>query len=200
MPGAVAAVIAAFGCVDVLINNAGISQRSLCVGTDMAVYRRLFEVDVMGQIALTKAVLPTMLERGRGHIVIISSVAGKIGVPYRTGYCAAKHAVIGFYDALRAEVASAGLKVSTVLPGFIRTQISANALRGDGTAFGREDQDIASGMDVTKCAQVIVEGLRRDRAEIPVGEGREMQALWLKRFFPGVVFRKVAQMVSKPEA
>ncbi len=194
MPVAVTRVCDAFGHIDMLINNAGISQRSLCVDTDMTVYRKLFDVDVLGQIALTKAVLPLMLERRSGHIVITSSVAGKIGVARRTGYCAAKHAVMGFYDALRAETSGVGIKVTTITPGFINTNISVNALKGDGSEFGSVDKDIAGGMDVTRCAEVIMEGFRKGTPEIAVGEGMEMKALWLKRFFPKAVFKKVAQM------
>ncbi|MBT8047977.1 MAG: SDR family oxidoreductase [Xanthomonadales bacterium] len=194
MPAAVQKVVNVFGRIDLLINNAGISQRSLCVDTDMSVYRKLFEIDVLGQIALTKAVLPGLLEQGSGHIAITSSVAGKIGVPKRTGYCAAKHAVMGFYDALRAEMAPRGIRVTTITPGFIRTNISVNALKGDGSEFGEVDGDIAGGMDVTRCARVIMDGFRKGTPEIAVGEGMEMKALWLKRFFPAAVFKKVEKM------
>jgi dehydrogenase/reductase SDR family protein 7 len=187
-------VIQEFGRIDMLINNAGISQRSLCVDTDMSVYQQLFEVDVLGQIALTKHVLPVMLEQGTGHIAITSSVAGKIGAAQRTGYCAAKHAVMGFYDALRAEVARQGIRVTTITPGFIKTNISVNALKGDGSEFGTTDKNIAGGMDVTRCAEVIMKGFRKGTPEIAVGEGIEMKALWLKRFFPRLVFRTVAKM------
>jgi dehydrogenase/reductase SDR family protein 7 len=194
MPAAVASVISAFGRIDMLINNAGISQRSLCVNTDMSVYRQILEVDVLGQIALTKSVLPLMLEQRSGHIAITSSVAGKIGAPQRTGYCAAKHAVMGFYDALRAEVSRHGMQVTTITPGFIQTNISVAALKGDGSEFGTVDDDIAGGMDVTRCAEVIMDGFRKGTPEIAVGEGMEMKALWLKRFFPKLVFKKVAAM------
>jgi len=195
MPAALHRVTDTFGRVDMLINNAGISQRSLCVDTDMSVYRRLFDVDVLGQIALTKTVLPLMLEQGSGHIAITSSVAGKVGVPYRTGYCAAKHAVMGFYDALRAETARNGILVTTITPGFIKTNISVNALKGDGTEFGKTDGDIAGGMDATRCAEVIMQGFRKNNPEIPVGDGPEMKVLWFKRLFPRAVFRKLANMV-----
>jgi short-subunit dehydrogenase len=194
MPAAVEKVTSHFGAIDMLINNAGISQRSLCIDTDMSVYRKLFEVDVLGQIALTKAVLPLMYEQGKGHIAIMSSVAGKIGVSQRTGYCAAKHAVMGFYDALRAEADHHGIQVTTITPGYIRTNVSINALRGDGTKFGAVDGDIEGGMDVDECAAVIMKGFEKGLPEIPVGEGLEMQALWLKRFVPRAVFRKVARM------
>lgn len=196
MPAAVKAVCDTFGGIDMLINNAGISQRSRCVDTDMSVYRQLFEVDVLGQIALTKAVLPLMLKQGGGHIAITSSVAGKIGVPLRTGYCASKHAVMGFFDALRAETTQHGIRVTTITPGYINTNVSVNALNGDGSKFGETDSDIANGMDVNRCAEVIMEGFRKGTPEIAVGEGMEMKALWLKRFFPGAVFRKVARMAD----
>ncbi|WP_144775356.1 SDR family oxidoreductase [Marinobacter maritimus] len=189
LPGAVQAVLNRFGHIDLLINNAGVSQRSLCVDTDMEVYRQLMEVDVMGQIALTKAVLPQMLERGAGHIAVTASVAGKVGAPLRTGYCAAKHAVMGFFDALRAEVENQGVYVSTIVPGFIRTDIARNALSGDGQAFGQEDEDIAGGMDVNECAEVVVTGLNAKKREIPVGKGKEMAALWVKRVAPEALFR-----------
>lgn len=197
LPGVVQAVRDGPGRVDMLINNAGISQRSLCVDTDMAVYRQIMDVDVLGQIALTQAVLPLMLEQGSGHIAVTSSVAGKIGVPYRTGYCAAKHAVIGFYDALRGEVAHRGIKVSTIVPGYVQTNISVHALKGDGKEFGYVDEKIAGGMDVDRCAKVILKGLRKGKPEIPVGKGFEMHALWIKRLFPGFVFKKAADMVKK---
>ena len=195
-PAALETVLGRFGQVDMLINNAGISQRSLCVDTDMEVYRQLMEIDVLGQIALTKAVLPQMILQGKGHIAVTSSVAGKIGAPYRTGYCAAKHAVMGFFDALRAEVANQGIAVTTITPGYIRTNISVNALKGDGSAFGEVDEDIAGGMDVSSCAQVIMDGFRKGTPEIAVGEGFEMKALLIKRLFPKLVFKKTAEMVE----
>lgn len=189
LAGKVQKVLDTFGGIDLLVNNAGVSQRSLCKDTDMSVYQKLMDVDVMGQIALTKGVLPHMLERGAGHLAVTSSVAGKVGAPMRTGYCAAKHAVMGFFDALRAEVEGQGVSVSTITPGFIRTDIARNALSGDGSAYGKEDKDIAGGMDVTECADVVFKGLKAEKREIPVGKGKEMAALWIKRIAPEAVFR-----------
>ncbi|MBL4638964.1 MAG: SDR family oxidoreductase [Kordiimonadaceae bacterium] len=191
LQSAVAMAQAFKGKIDMLYNNAGISQRSLCLDTDMSVYRKLFEVDVFGQIALTKLVLPIMLERGEGHIAVTSSVAGKVGVQLRTGYCAAKHAVMGFFDALRAEVAKDGIFVTTVTPGFIRTAIAENALAGDGSKFGKVDKNIAGGMDVEDCAAVIMKGFMARKREIAVGKGKEMKALWLKRVLPNMFFSQV---------
>ena len=185
------------GRIDMLINNAGISQRSSCLETEMSTYRTLFEVDVFGQIALTKAVLPIMLEQGSGHFVATSSVSGKIGVPFRTGYCAAKHAVMGFFDALRTEVDHHNIKVTTITPGYIRTPISANAIVGDGSAYGQEDNEIRGGMEVAECANVIVKGLMRAKPEISVGNGFEMNALWLKRYFPKFLMKMAAKQYAK---
>jgi short-subunit dehydrogenase len=196
MPGAVTRVMQRFGRVDMLINNAGISQRSRCVDTDLEVYRRLMEVNVFGQIALTKQVLPRMIEQRSGHIAVTASVAGKVGAPYRTGYCAAKHAIMGFFDALRAEVAQQGIRVTTITPGFIRTDISVNALRGDGSEYGELDADIEGGMDVTRCAEAIMQGFRKGTPEIAVGEGMEMKALWLKRLSPRTVFKLAERMAT----
>jgi len=187
-PRATREVVERFGRIDLLVNNAGISQRSLCKDTHLSVYQKLMDVNVMGQIALTKAVLPHMLERGEGHIAITSSVAGKVGVRQRTGYCAAKHAVMGFFDALRTEVEESGVRVSTIVPGFVSTPVAENSLTGDGTPFGSADEDNAAGMDPDKAARVIVAGLRKGKREIPVGEGMEMSALWLKRISPELTF------------
>ncbi len=159
-------VIGQFGQLDMLFNNAGISQRSLCKDTDLSVYRTLFEVDFFGQVALTKEVLPLMIKKNMGHLVVTSSVAGKIGVPFRTGYCAAKHAIMGFFDALRAEVASHNIRVTTITPGFIKTDLSKNALNSDGSKFGITDSDIANGISADECAKKIIEGLNKGKKEI----------------------------------
>ena len=197
MPQAVDGVVSTFGRIDLLINNAGISQRSLCVDTELSVYRRIFDVDVIGQIAMTKAVLPTMLKQGSGHVAVTSSIAGKVGVPYRTGYCAAKHAVMGFYDSLRAELAYSGIKVTTILPGFVRTNISEAAVTGDGSQFGRTDHNIANGMDPDECAEIILRKLERGVPEFVVATGKEKHSVWLNRFFPGLV-RRILPRVGKP--
>jgi short-subunit dehydrogenase len=197
LPAVVSAVSQQFGRIDVLVNNAGIGQRSLCIDTEMEVYRRLFDVDVLGQIALTRAVLPTMLEQRSGQIAVTASVAGKVGVPYRSGYCAAKHAMMGFFDALRGEVAQHGITVHTIVPGYIRTNISKHALLGDGAEMGYMDKAIANGMDADRCAAVILKGLGKGKPEIPVGKGMEMHALWIKRFFPGLLFRYAERMAKK---
>lgn len=185
------------GQIDMLINNAGISQRSSCARTEMSTYRTIFEVDVFGQIALTKAILPIMIDQGSGHLAVTSSVAGKIGVPFRTGYCAAKHAMMGFFDALRTEVDQHNIKVTTITPGFIRTNISANAVSGDGKTYDKQDTNIRGGMEADACAKVIMKGFAKGKPEIAVGVGMEMQTLWIKRFFPKSLFKLMVGQYKK---
>lgn len=196
LPNAVQSVLQAFGRIDLLINNAGTSQRSFCLETDLQVYRTLLELNVIAQIALTKAVLPVMVAQGSGHVLVTASVAGKVGAPLRTGYCAAKHAVMGFFDALRTEVAYLGIKVTTIVPGFIRTSIGSNALTGTGAPAGKQDEDIESGMDVTECADVILQGIAGGVEEIAVGSGPEMGLLELKRQDPTSTFRLLEAMAA----
>lgn len=193
-------VLAQFGQIDMLINNAGVSQRSWCVDTDLEVYRRIFEIDVFGQISLTKAVLPHMLRRNSGHLAITSSVAGKIGAPLRTGYSMAKHAVMGFFDALRCEIAHQGIHVSTITPGSVQTQVSVNAMRADGEAFGVMDVEIENGMDTDSCAQEVVGKLLARQREIPVGEGQEMGLLDMKRSDPEAMFDLLESMTANLRA
>lgn len=190
-------VLAQHNRVDLLINNAGVSQRSFCVDTDFEVYQQMMNINVLGQIALTQAVLPAMVARGAGHIAVTSSVAGKVGAPMRTGYCAAKHAVMGFFDALRTEVAGDGLQVTTITPGFIRTNVSKNALGPDGQPTGTTDGDIAGGMDVGECADVILDGFQKGVPEIAVGSGPEMGLLQLKRDDPVAAFQALEQMARQ---
>ena len=166
MPTAKDQVLETFGRIDLLINNAGISQRSACLETDLSVYETMMHVNVLGQIALTKQVLPVMVEQGEGHVAVTSSVAGKVGAPIRTGYCAAKHAVMGFFDSLRTEVAHLGIKVTTITPGFIRTNVSINALQGDGSATGVTDENIAGGMDVAECGRIVMAGFETESRKL----------------------------------
>jgi dehydrogenase/reductase SDR family member 7B len=194
LPGVVAGAQAWRGGIDMLVNNAGISQRSLGLDTGFEVYRRLMEIDFFAPLRLTQLVLPAMVERGSGHVMAISSVAGKAGSPLRTGYCAAKHAVVGYFDALRAEVAKHGIDVTVVTPGFVRTGIAANAVQGDGSTRGYSDDDIDAGISPDEAAAQVMAGLAAGQREIPVGKpgGMEMALLDLKRQDPDKVFDLMA--------
>ena len=181
------------GGIDLLVNNAGISQRSLALDTGLEVYRRLLEVDVLGPVALTQQVLPRMVARGSGHIAVVSSVAGKVGAPLRTGYCAAKHAVVGYFDALRSEVDKAyGIRVSVILPGAVRTAIAANALTGDGSPRGRSDDFIENGLDPDSAVRIMLDGLAAGEREIAVAQEPEMLALQWRRGDPDRLWNTMA--------
>jgi len=176
------------GSIDILINNGGISQRSLAVDTRLDIDRRIMEVNFFGTIILTKLVLPSMLSRKSGHIVVISSVMGKLGTPYRTAYAASKHALQGFFDSLRAELWDQGIRVTMICPGFVRTNISFNALKGDGSTFGSMDPAQAAGMDPDICAEKIVRAIEAERKEVYMG-GKEILGVYLQRFVPGLFAR-----------
>jgi len=180
------AVLERYGQVDILINNAGVSQRSLAEETDLAIDRRLMEVDYLGTVGLTKAVLPSMLARGAGRIVVVSSLVGKLGTPFRSSYAGAKHALHGFFGSLAAEVYGRGVRVTMICPGFVRTSISINALTGDGTPLGTMDRAQERGMAPERCAEKILRAIDRGRAEALIG-GREILAVYVGRLFPGAL-------------
>jgi short-subunit dehydrogenase len=181
------------GGIDMLVNNAGISQRSLAVDTAMAVYDRIIGVDLLAPIALTQAVLPQMLARQTGRIVMISSVAGKVGVPLRTAYCAAKFGLIGYADALRAETAEAGLQIHVVTPGSVRTDVSRNALTADGSARGISDRAIENGLDPAVVAATLLEQIAGGTREIVIATGIEQAMAELRRT-PDALFDQVAAL------
>jgi len=190
-------VVTRFGRIDLLLNNAGVSQRSFFVDTDFEVYRKMLEINVLGQIALTQAVVPQMLSQGKGHVAVTASVAGKFGAPQRTGYCAAKHAVMGFFDSLRCELAADNIGVTTITPGFIRTNVAINALNGRGESRGEDDADISGGMPVEDCVRTIIEGFLAGEPEIAVGDGQEMGALALRCSEPKTLFELMAAMAAQ---
>lgn len=187
-------VINKFGRIDILINNGGISQRSLVKDTTVEVDRKIMEINYFGTIALTKVVLPDFLKQGSGMFVVTTSTVGKIGTPYRSGYAASKHALHGFFDSLRAEVYDSNIKVLLVCPGFIQTNISVNALTGSGNALGTMDQATAQGLTPRECARQIIAGILSEKQEIVVGGLKEKGGIVIKRFFPSffsVIIRKM---------
>jgi len=180
--------------VDVLINNAGISQRSLAKDTEFSVYEKLMEVNYLGTIKLSLLLLDNYLAKNSGRYIVISSVAGKIGVPVRSGYSGAKFALHGFFEALRAELYKTKIKIHMVCPGFIRTDISKNALTAKGQAQGLMDDAQANGMSPEVFAQKLIQGVRKNKAEIVIGGFREAKlAIWVSRFFPGLLRRMIAR-------
>jgi short-subunit dehydrogenase len=183
-----------FGHVDILINNGGISQRSLVKDTTIEVDRRLMEVNYFGAVALTKYLLPLFIKRKEGHFVNVSSLTGKFGTPYRSGYAASKHALHGFFDAVRAEHFHDNIKVTMICPGFIHTPITYAALTGDGTALNKMDEAQYKGKPVDWCARKIVKAIENKKEEVYIG-GKEVWGAYIKRFFPSL-FSRIIRKVS----
>jgi len=183
-------VMEKFGGVDLLINNAGVSQRSQGKDTQLAVDRQVMEVNYFAAVALTKIVLPSMLARKSGYIAVTSSVSGRFGVWNRTAYCGAKHAVQGFFDALRIELFGHNIDVTTFVFGAIQTEVSKNALTEDGTPFGKDDALMETGLSLEQVIPKVVDGLAKRQREIVVVEPTSRLFLRLARFWPGELFRR----------
>ena len=184
------------GRVDGLINNAGISQRSLAIETDFSVYERIVAVDLLAPIALTQQLLPRMVGAGGGQIVAISSVAGIAGVPLRSAYSAAKHGIIGYHDAVRAETEHLGLKVLVVAPGSVRTDVSRNALNADGSVRGTSDAAIENGLSPDDAAAQMLAAVDAGTRELVVAEGMEASIPELRRTNPDALFDRMSAMVQ----
>ncbi len=183
---AVKTVIDTFGTIDVLYNNAGISQRGSVLNSKMEVYEQILNVNFFAVVALTKAVLPYMVKQNSGSIAVTSSVAGKLGTKERSGYAASKHALHGFFDSLRSEVAEHNISVTIICPGYINTDISKNAITGDGKKYGKMDTNQAKGMAVEECASKIYDAIVKGKSEVYMG-GKEILGVYLKRFLPKVL-------------
>jgi short-subunit dehydrogenase len=169
-----------FGRVDVLINNAGVSQRSLIAETQFDVFKKLIDIDYLGTVALSRALLPFFIKQGRGHYVVVSSVMGKFGSPYRSGYAAAKHALHGFFDVMRMEHQKDNISVTMICPGFVRTPIAMNSLSGDGTVSGVDDLATRKGMKVDDFALKMIAAIEEKKWEVYFG-GKERLGVSLKR-------------------
>jgi short-subunit dehydrogenase len=179
------AAIQFFGHIDIMIHCGGITQRSLAKDTSLDVDRRLMEVDYFGAIAITKHLLPYFLKWRSGHFVVVTSVMGIIGTPWRSGYAAAKHALHGFFDSLRAEHWKDRIEVTLICPGWIRTNLTLHALTGDGSALNTMDPSTDKGMSPREFARKAVRAIERRKEEVYIGGRREGMAILMKRFFPG---------------
>jgi short-subunit dehydrogenase len=174
--------------IDIVVHSGGISQRSRAIDTSMDVNRKVMEVDYFGTVALTLAVLPHFQKRKAGHFVVITSLMGVFSSPLRSGYCGAKHALHGYFEALRAEHFQDNIHITMVCPGFIHTDISKNALVGDGQAQGTMDEKTGQGLSPEECARRMVQAVHRNKAEVYIG-GKEILGIYIKRFFPALLRR-----------
>lgn len=173
--------IAAFGKIDILINNAGISQRSLAIDTPFVDDLRIIEIDLLGTIALTKAILPHFMSHSDCQIVVISSVMGKINTKYRTAYAAAKHGVVGYFESLRLEL-EGKVNVCNIMPGFIATNIVKNAVAKE---FNPNNQN-ASGMTPDDFAIKALNAIFKNKKNVYIGGIKEQFAMLLKRISPSL--------------
>ena len=183
------------GGVDIAVANAGVSQRSQALKTEMQVYRDIIEIDLTAQIAFAQGLIGPMVERGSGALAFISSIAGKVGVPMRTAYSAAKFGLAGYADALRGELSQKGVSVHAIYPGSIATDISRNALTSDGSKRGRSDKVIDEGIRPAEAAKTMVDAIAAGKREIIVAEGSEL-AMGEARRTPDQLFDQVAAMVA----
>lgn len=180
------AAVQMFGHVDILVNNGGISQRGFAKDTLVEVDRRIMEVNYFGAVAITKYLLPHFIQRRQGHIVVVSSVTGIFGTPYRSGYAASKHALHGFFDSLRAELwkdVGNAIPVTIICPGFIHTPITLSAVTADGSPLGKMDDAQYKGKPADWCARKIVKAIRQKKNEVYIG-GIETLGVRFKRIFP----------------
>jgi len=179
--------------VDVLFNNAGISQRALTWESSAESERKLMETNFFGAIAVAKVVLPGMIKRNSGSIVVMSSASGKFGFPLRSAYAASKHALQGYFDSLRAELKGKKIYVTLVCPGRIRTNISFSALTADGTAQNSMDPGLDAGISADRCAQIMITAAANHKAEVYIG--KEQVLIYLHRYIPAL-FRWVVQRIN----
>lgn len=181
-------VVKHFSRIDILINNGGISQRGEASKSPLDVDRKIMEVNYFGTIALTKAVLPVMQKQQSGHIVTISSIAGKFGFYWRSAYAASKHALQGFFESLYLEEAKNNIYVTLVYPGKINTPISLNAINEYGQPHGVMDHNQKQGMDAAVCAKKIIRAVELKKQEVLIGN-KEILAVYFKRYCPWLFWR-----------
>jgi short-subunit dehydrogenase len=178
--------ILAFGNIDILVNNGGISQRSALLETTLEVDRKLMEVDYLGTVALSKALLPHFIDRQRGQFVVVTSLMGKFSSPFRSAYCGAKHALHGFFDALRLEHEKDGVSVTFICPGFVNTNVARNALTGDGSPQGYQDEKTQNGMPADVFAIKMARAIRKRKFEAYIG-GIERIGVLVKNLSPRLI-------------
>lgn len=186
-------VIGTFGTLFCLINNGGISQRSLAADTPIEITRRIMEIDFFSYVILTKAAIPGMIANREGYIAATSSISGKFGFPQRSAYCAAKHAIQGYFETLRAELKPHNISVTVLYPGRIRTNISLHAINNKGVEHGKMDPGQANGLPAEICAKRYIKAIKKRKAEKLIGR-IELLPVYIKRFFPTLFFRIVTKI------
>ncbi|ELV13998.1 Dehydrogenase/reductase SDR family member 7B [Tupaia chinensis] len=200
-PGAIIAaaaeILQCFGCVDILVNNAGISYRGAIMETPVDVDKRVMETNYFGPVALTKALLPSMIKRRQGHIIAISSIQGKISIPFRSAYAASKHATQAFFDCLRAEMEQYEIEVTVISPGYIHTNLSLNAITADGSRYGVMDKTTAQGRSPVAVARDVLAAVGKKKKEVVLAGLLPSLAVYLRALAPGLFFSLMASRARK---
>ena len=186
--------ISFFDKIDILVNNGGISQRSLVKDTKSTVDKRIMDINYLGTIALSKLVLPHFLKNKSGHFVVTTSIVGKIGTPLRSSYAASKHALHGFFDSLRAEHHQDNIAVTLVCPGFVNTNVSINALTGNGTPQQKMDVATKNGIEPERFAKLMAKAIYKRREEVYIAGAKEKLGVYAKRFFPKILSMMIRKL------
>jgi len=187
-------VVSAFGKINVLVNNGGISQRSLVKDTTISVDKQLMNINYIGTVALTKTVLPHFIENKQGQFVVTTSIVGKIGTPLRSSYAASKHALHGFFDSLRAENHKNNIAVTLVCPGFVNTNVSINALTGDGSPQNKMDTATQNGIEPSRFAKIMAKAMYKKKEEVYIAGAKEKLGVYVKRFFPKLLSTMIRKL------
>lgn len=176
-----------------LINNGGISQRALAIDTPLELTRKIMEIDFFSYVIITKEVAKNMVANGEGYIAATSSISGKFGFPQRSAYAAAKHAVQGYFETLRAELKPNNVSVTVLYPGRIRTNISLHAIDSQGKEHGKMDPGQSNGLAPEICAKRYIKAIKKRKPEKLIGK-IELLPVYIKRFFPSLFFRIVTKI------
>jgi len=181
-------VLKYFGKVDILVNNAGRSQLSLVEKTSLEVDRALLDLNVIGFISLTKAVLPHMIERHNGQIVVVSSIAGKVGQPFTATYCASKHALQGYFDTARLELAEHNIHVQTVLPGPVKSNSTLTFFTENINDKPRDPPDLSAMnfMSTERCAKLMAVGMANNLDEVWISSEPYLLMIYFRQYLPNL--------------
>jgi short-subunit dehydrogenase len=187
-------VISSFGKIDILVNNGGISQRSLAKDTSISVDKQIMNINYIGTVALTKAVLPHFIKNKKGQFVVTTSIVGKIGTPLRSSYAASKHALHGFFDSLRAENHVNNIDVTLICPGFVKTNVSINALTGDGSPQNKMDLATQNGISPDRFAKIMAKAIYKKKEEVYIAGAKEKMGVYAKRFYPKLLSKMIRKL------
>ncbi|WP_296703873.1 SDR family oxidoreductase [Algoriphagus sp.] len=182
--------ISYYGKIDLLINNAGIAVRDFAKNTSIEIDQKLMNINYFGSVALSKGLLPYFEAQESGHIVVVSSLSGKYGVPKLAAYAAPKHALHGFYESLRSELMDTGIFISLIIPGIIQTEITAHAVLGKGENYGKVETAFKKAYPVEKAVRKMIGAIEKRKEEYYVG-GPEGFTLWVNRFSPWLLRRLI---------